>query len=120
MDYIASVVRGREVIEIGTRAGDHVHCLSRHASRATAVEIEPKYCPALRNRSRGRFAVRCPERFPADGAPADADFFYMWINPLAHCGIMRALRRLADAGRVRRSAQLLLQFDMQQAPPEVR
>ena len=41
----------REVIEIGTRNGDGMACFSQHTRNATAINLDPKYCDVLRQRS---------------------------------------------------------------------
>ena len=41
----------REVVEIGTRNGDGMACFSQHTRNATAIELDKKYCEALRQRS---------------------------------------------------------------------
>ena len=41
----------REVIEIGTRNGDAMACFSQHTRNATAIDLDPKYCDVLRQRS---------------------------------------------------------------------
>ena len=84
---IASLARGKELVEIGTRNGDGMDCFARTASRATALEIEPPYCRKLEQRARilresrlGAFEVSCR---PYQQQCPDADI-YTWWEQLPH------------------------------------
>ena len=49
-DYLISLVRGRRYVELGTRNGDIMACVSRFARTATAVEVNREYCRSARAR----------------------------------------------------------------------
>ena len=40
---IATILAGREIVEIGTRNGDGMMCFAQVAHAATAIEVDPKY-----------------------------------------------------------------------------
>ena len=50
---LASYVRGKEIVELGTRNGDGIACFAQSAASAVAVEIAPKYCAKLTDRAAG-------------------------------------------------------------------
>ena len=47
-DFLAEHVRGKRFVEIGTRNGDVLSCVSHAASQVTAIEMDDKYCSKLR------------------------------------------------------------------------
>eukprot|EP00966_Prymnesium_polylepis_P025016 576716-Prymnesium_polylepis.1 len=111
------MVRGKELVEIGTRNGDGMDCFARTASKATALEIERAYCRSLEYRAwllnssnAGTFAVSCQAyqtRCP------DADV-YTWWEQLPHLrnhGALDHLKRLHEEGRIRRNAEAIVIFD---------
>ena len=49
---IAKTVRGKDIIEIGTRNGDGISCFSRFAKSTTAIVYAKVYCRSLRSRSK--------------------------------------------------------------------
>lgn len=116
---IASMVRGKELVEIGTRNGDGMACFARTARQATALEIEPVYCKKLQERAdaqaslaglHGHFNVSCQ---PYQTACPDADV-YTWWEQLPHLKNKVALSHLAglcSAGKIRRSAEAIVIFD---------
>jgi hypothetical protein len=75
-DFLLSHVRGKAFIEIGTRSGDVMACLSHYAGSATAVERAENYCKKLRERN---LTVLCKdvETFTARTWPA-GDVYYWW------------------------------------------
>ena len=77
-DALLPEVRGRDIVEIGSRNGDVFDCLSRFAKRAWAVEMDPKYCNSLRARG---FEVACgklTETSVLQLLPI-ADVYFMWM-----------------------------------------
>merc|ERR550514_570082 len=49
--FLAEYVRGKSILEIGTRNGDGMNCFARTASSAVAVEFSTEYCGKLRTRA---------------------------------------------------------------------
>jgi hypothetical protein len=77
-DAILPEIRGKTFAEIGTRDGDLFSCLARFAKRSWAVEMDPKYCAALRAKG---FEVAC-EKLTEENAVRvlpDADVYFMWM-----------------------------------------
>ena len=71
---------GRDIVEIGTRAGDAISCFARVARTAIAVEVVPKYCQALRARASrpgkaASFRIICDDY---RNASLDADMITWW------------------------------------------
>lgn len=49
-DHLIEYSRGKVIFEIGTRNGDILDCVARHASYAYSVEIVREYCDVLKER----------------------------------------------------------------------
>lgn len=109
--------RGKEISEIGTRNGDGMLCFASVASRAVAIELDPAYCAALRERSRlnvDYFDVVCSDyRSPASAAAIDADYITWWQQPphLHNARALDALSRMQRRGILRRGALAAMVFD---------
>jgi len=111
-------VRGKRVVEIGTRRGDSVACYAQVAASATAVEVDPGACLYLKRRSASlrangsdTFEVVC-EDYRANKALLDADVYTWWQEPplLDNLEVLWTLRFTA------RPALALLAFDPQYHP----
>ena len=50
---LAARFRGLDVVEIGTNSGDGMNCFAQVARSATAIEVDPRPCRLLRERSGG-------------------------------------------------------------------
>ena len=72
---LAARMRGREMVEIGTRNGDGIACFSFFARSAIAIEMDERYCVKLRRRAKGAFSVACGSY--AHTTP-DADVYTWW------------------------------------------
>ena len=115
---IARHVQGKRVVEIGTRNGDGMCCMSQVASSAVAVELDAKYCDKLRARADAlnstgahSFTVVCEDYRKARGL--DADVFTWWQEPphLGNPTVLTMLRGLQNDGQVRPDAEAILVFD---------
>ncbi|KAL3932731.1 MAG: hypothetical protein SGPRY_000584 [Prymnesium sp.] len=107
--YLAGYVRGRQLVELGTRNGDGIACFSLAAASATAVELVPKYCEQLKLRAaRGtappHFNVLC-RRYQA-GLP-DADVYTWWQQPpsFANSAVLAFLHKEQKRGAIRATAE---------------
>ena len=80
---------GRDIVEIGTRAGDAISCFASVAKSAIAVEVVPKYCQALRARASelgkaASFRIICDDY---RNASLDADMITWWQQVQAGCRV---------------------------------
>ena len=80
---LSEIVRGKEIVEIGTRNGDGMACFARYAQRAVAIELDPKYCQLLRHRMRAsvNFNVTCAS-YESRDAIVDAAYFTCKPHPM--------------------------------------
>jgi len=110
-------LQGKEVVEIGTRQGDGMECFARVARKATAVEMDKKYCAVLNTRARSlressgaTFSVLC-DRY--QNSSIDGDVFTWWQQEphLKNGEVLRHLRREQMAGRIRPNAEAVLLFE---------
>ena len=109
-------LRGRSLVEIGTRNGDGMACFARAARSAVAVEMDTTYCKKLRQRAhaigdgRAAFSVACSK---FEEAALDADVFTWWqqLPALRNAAVLRHLRRQQDARRIRSEAIAIVLFE---------
>ena len=107
---------GKDVVEIGTRMGDAIACFAMVARTAVAVEVLPKYCKALANRTSranthaGSFGIACGDY---RNASLDADYITWWQQApgLVNEATLSHLHQELMAGRIRRGASALVLFD---------
>ena len=113
---VAEHLAGKDLVEIGTRTGDGMHCFAQIARSAVAVEMDRRYCTRLRSLAsslpRTTFTVAC-QRYQA-GLP-DADVYTWWQQKphLTNSCLLRFLRSQVDNGTIRRGAEAVLLFDLQ-------
>jgi len=116
--WLAGRFAGKDVVEVGTRYGDGMMCFAQTARSATAVELDREYCSVLRRRAahavrRGlrNFTVVCQD---FKRAQLDADVFTWWEQAphLTNIDAVQHLRRQVESGRIRRSAEAVVLFDM--------
>lgn len=112
--FLATLMRNKELVEIGTRNGDGMMCFAKHAARATAIEIDATYCAKLEARASGAprrhdgsklFDVMCADY--NKGVP-DAHFYTWWMPFQMTMPILTHLRRQQLAGKIRESARALI------------
>ena len=111
-DVMLQHFTGKEVVEIGTHAGDGLSCFAQAAKRATGIECCKRDCNSLRARAGelGASGLRAYEVLCADYriAPAnlDADVFTWWQHPphLWNHRILAELRLRQLQGSVRMNA----------------
>ena len=117
-EWLSERFRGRDVVEVGTRNGDGMMCFAQTARTAVAVEIERPYCEILRRRSmnlqrrgEGNFTVVCND---FKRARLDGDVFTWWEQAphLTNVDAVTHLRREVQRGRIRKSAEAVVLFDM--------
>ena len=116
--WLSERFTGLDIVEIGTRDGDGMACFAQTARAAVAVEIEKRYCEILRRRAArlvrrgtGNFSVVCQDYRTAR---LDGDVFTWWEQApfLTNHVAIQHLRRELQAGRIRKSAQAVVLFDM--------
>ena len=116
--WLSERFAGLEIVEIGTRNGDGMACFAQTARAAIAVEIDRHYCEILRKRAArlaqrgsGNFTVVCQDYRKAH---LDGDIFTWWEQApfLTNHVAIQHLRRELQAGRIRKSAQAVVLFDM--------
>eukprot|EP00908_Phaeocystis_cordata_P009518 Transcript_20298.p1 GENE.Transcript_20298~~Transcript_20298.p1 ORF type:complete len:313 (-),score=79.32 Transcript_20298:968-1906(-) len=116
--WLSARFTGLDIVEIGTRDGDGMACFAQTARAAVAVEIEKRYCEILRRRAArlvrrgtGNFSVVCQDYRTAR---LDGDVFTWWEQApfLTNHVAIQHLRRELQAGRIRKSAQAVVLFDM--------
>ena len=115
---IAWHVRGKSVVEVGTRNGDGMACFAQVASSAIAVELAAAYCSKLQvraaelqNAAGHTFSVMCKDYRTAPGL--DADVFTWWQETphLHNPAILMSLRWLQERGQIRKDAVAIMVFD---------
>lgn len=115
---IAWHVRGKSVVEVGTRNGDGMACFAQVASSAIAVELAAAYCSKLQvraaelqNATGHTFSVMCKDYRTAPGL--DADVFTWWQETphLHNPAILMSLRWLQERGQIRKDAVAIMVFD---------
>jgi hypothetical protein len=116
--FIASLIAGKDFLEIGTRNGDGMRCFTIHAKRATAIEYNRAYCASLSKASSeiaashpGKgFHVTCSD-YRSSGV-LDADVISWWEqSPLDNIEGLTHARKEQRAGRLRSTSQAVLLFD---------
>jgi len=85
-DALLPLFAAKEVVEVGTHAGDGLTCFAQVAKRATAIECALRDCTKLRARAAAQrkaglqgFDVVCSDYRIAP--PIDADVFTWWQHP---------------------------------------
>lgn len=76
-DHLIEYSRGKVIFEIGTRNGDILECVSRHAAHAYSVEISREYCNVLEERG---LTVICQDvkKVNISDLPHIPDIFFWW------------------------------------------
>ena len=76
-DHLIEHSRGKVIFEIGTRNGDILDCVSRHAAHAYSVEIVREYCDVLEARG---LTVLCQDvmKVNISDLPHIPDVFFWW------------------------------------------
>ena len=112
---IATYLRGKSLVEFGTRNGDGMACFVQAARTAVAIELDKDYCKNLASRSAEqanvpRFTVLC--RSYQAGVP-DADV-YTWWQQTPHFSdseVLKYLRGQQAEGKIRATAEAVMLVD---------
>lgn len=111
-------LRGKQMVEIGTRRGDGMACFSRVAASALAVEIDRRACDFLKTRAAAQqqavgasWQVICQDYRTAAGLDGDVFTWWQEYPHLRNMAVLRSLRKLQLTGSVRRGAEAILVFD---------
>lgn len=104
-EQLVRLARGKRYVEIGSRRGDILACVSHYARESLVYESHEPYCASLRDRATNRgehtsspVSVRCPELFRPDVSPPVADVYYSWITAPVAWDLVRGLRQAVRAG----------------------
>ena len=110
VDYLIPLVRGKRFLEIGSRNGDILSCVSHYASEVSAIEMDRKHCHSLRARGLSVVCKRL-EDVPAAEFPA-ADVIFWWPT-LAVASNPSWLQLVSKQLRAQgRSATVVIGFDL--------
>lgn len=121
MDHVADLVNGKTFVEVGSRFGDLIDCVSRRTASAVSIEADQKYCPKLALRaeaSSGRWKSVCAyfdSKLP--NMPA-AEFYFAWVQQYLDVGFLSALHEHQVRGAVPKSARFALAFSGREMPGE--
>lgn len=114
MDFVASVARAKRFVEVGSRRGDVIECISHYSSHATSIEADERYCPVLHKRaheSNGRWSFICDTFSGSLTKIPPAEVFFAWVPQTLDVAFLFALRELQSRGSVPKTAKFLLGFD---------
>ena len=98
---LAARIRGKDVAEIGTRNGDGMQCFARVVRSAVAIELDAKYCAALRARAASlaeelngtTYTVACEPYQSSDRLDADIVTWWEEGPHLFNAQVLAQLRR---------------------------
>ena len=113
--FLAWYFQGKNVVEGGTRVGDGLACWARATNSTTGMEIDRRYCNAVRLRAQtagysAKLTMLCRSFF--DNTP-DADIYTYWAQPPAMTNT-KSLKHLAlehQSGRIRGNAEAVVLFE---------
>lgn len=114
MDFVASVARAKRFVEVGSRRGDVIECISHYSSHATSIEADKRYCEVLRKRaheSNGRWSSICDIFSGSLTNIPPGEVFFAWVPSDLDVAFLFALRELQSRGAVPKTAKFLLGFD---------
>ena len=114
--FLTKHLAHKDVVEVGTRKGDGIVCFAQVARNATAIEYNEGECEELRRRSdglraagNGSFEVLCSDYRKT---ALDGDAYTWWQqDPLTDRGLLGHLRRMWNAGKLRKHAEAWVLFD---------
>lgn len=114
---IATYVRGKSLVEFGTRNGDGIACFAQAARTAVAIEMDRSYCKNLGSRSMEhasapRFTVLC--RSYEAGVP-DADVYTWWMGGQYDNAVLKYLRGQQADGKISAKAEAVVLVDTSMA-----
>ena len=113
---VAQHIAGLDLVEIGTRNGDGMACFAHAARSAAAVEMDPKYCKLLDERSRasaasGMFRVHCQAYEKVPDLDGDAFTWWQQFPHLKNERVLQNLRKRQLSGQIRPDAMAILLFE---------
>lgn len=113
MNHVAALVRGKTLVEVGSRRGDVIDCLSYFSAHAISLEGDPEYCTTLATRAAscdGRWVSRC-DAFSGTLTPMpSAQLYWTWIQEWLVLPFLAALRQQQLHGAVRSDAAFVFTF----------
>lgn len=123
MERVAEMAANRTFVEIGSRHGDLIECVS-HFTRGTAVSIEgdPKYCGELARRaslSTNRWTSTCAI-FSRDLRPVpQAELYFTWVQHFLDIPLLNVLYELQRAALVPEHVEFAMGFSGKEHLPEL-
>ena len=112
--FIATYIRGKSLVEFGTRNGDGMACFAQVARTAVAIEVDAGYCKNLASRSVSHvpnvphFTVLC--RSYQAGVP-DADVYMWWMGGKHDNEVLKYLLGYHAAGKIHATAEAIVLVD---------
>tara|TARA_B110001452_G_scaffold252925_1_gene243157 strand:- start:64 stop:801 length:738 start_codon:yes stop_codon:yes gene_type:complete len=121
MEHVAWLAKGRSFVEVGSRHGDLIECVSHVTTSAVSVEASKFYCPELAKRaaaSSGRWSSMCAV-FSAEtrGLPR-AQLFFTWIQHYFVVAFLASMHALQRQGAVATDTEFAFNFAGPEHPPE--
>ena len=123
MERVAEMAANRTFVEIGSRHGDLIECVS-HFTRGTAVSIEgdSKYCGELARRaslSTNRWTSTCAI-FSRDLRPVpQAELYFTWVQHFLDVPLLNVLYELQRAAMVPEYVEFAMGFSGKEHLPEL-
>ena len=122
MEHVASLAAGRSFVEIGSRHGDLIDCVSHLTSSAVSIEGDHHYCKTLKRRadaSGGRWSTVCT-MFTSETNPMPrGSLYFTWVPHYLDVPFLFAFAAQQARGGIPNSSRIAVGFDMHH-PPEVR
>ena len=113
MTHVAHLATGKTFVEIGSRHGDLIECVSHVTRSAVSVEADARYCAALRQRARasaGRWASVCAFFGVALRPVPRAQLYFAWVQHYMDVGLLASIHSLQAQGHVPIDAETALVF----------
>ena len=124
IDYIASIAAGKTFVEIGSRNGDAIECISRVTRSAVSIEADSRrYCKTLSRRaaeSGGRWTSKCA-LFSVQLQPVPAaQIYFAWMPHYLDVALLANFQALQRRGAIPPDADFVLGFAHRNHMPEYR
>ena len=111
-DYVISVAKGRNIVEIGTRNGDVSACIANFSHKFVAVEMEKSYCTSLRKRG---LTVICKDwnlvDLKNDLPVIDVIMWFVWPPTLSEIWLRRLWEFRVSRRHQRHNMTVIIPYD---------
>ena len=109
---IAIIVKGKDIIELGSSNIAGLSCLARYASTVTTIQSNRKQCAIYKIWEKVfSFFARCEDVL--EGINLDADYVIWWQKnqKITNIETLKKLKEDQCAGRIRNTLEAVLLFD---------